>query len=258
MAMFLMFSFNVFSQSNTDSTKTGQFRFAYGQVYNLKIDKTYSRLAKNGSTHYFDMGYYRINNNRVFELSANFRTGRLQTQGNDRNIILNYAGNLRFKYLKKNQKLNTDKWSLYLGGNFGFRADSWFPNNSELRYAWDIYIGAGLSTSILYKTNSKFSFKYDLDIPLIGILGRSRNNGQQLISEEVQLENGLLATGFENAFFSHPFNTLYIDNSFLLLYRASKRIVVYYNFGLLYVHLKKPLIKKGYEFNNSLGINFKF
>jgi len=254
----LLFSFGVFAQSNTDTITSNRLHFAYGQVYNLKIDKTYSRLAKNGFNHFIDLGYHKINSNRIIDINGSFMIGTLKTKGNTVNIINDYAGNIQFRYLKNIQKLSKNNLSVYIGGNLGFRGDIWFPKGSELRYGWDINLGTGLATSIIYKINSKFSMQYDLDVPLIGVLWRSHNNGQQLVTEEIQLEKGLLTSSFETPRFSHFFNTLYLDNSVKLFYNVSNKIDLYYNLGLSYRYIKEPLVKKGYEINNSLGIIYKF
>lgn len=255
----MLFSFGLFAQNiivkNSGTITASKFFFAYGQAYNLKLDRTYSRLAKNGFNHLFNLEYENLNNNRVIDIQSSFMIGTLKTKGNNVNFIDNYAGNLKLRYLKK---IDINNLSVYAGGNINFGGDVWFPQDSELRYAWDINLGTGLATSLRYKINPKLSFQYDLDIFLLGILWRSHNNGQQLITEEIQLEKGFIASAFETPRFSHIFNTLYIDNSFKLFYAVSDKMDIYYNFILLYENIEQPLVKKGYEFNNSIGIAYKF
>lgn len=253
-----LFSLGLFSQNGQDITTTNKIYFDYGQAYILKLDKTYSRLAKNGFNHFFNLEYENVNHNRVLDVQGSFMFGALKTKGNSINIINDYAGNFKLKYLKKINKINKTNLSLYLGGNINFRGDIWFPQNNELRYGWDINLGIGFSTSLRYKLNPKLTFQYDLDISIIGVLWRSHNNGQQLITEEIQLEKGIIASAFETPRFSHLFNTLYIDNSFKLFYSVSKKVDLYYNFAVSYKRIKKPLLKKGYEFNNAIGIVYKF
>jgi hypothetical protein len=260
--MTMLFSFGLFAQNifvkNSDTITSSKLFFAYGQAYNLKLDRTYSRLAKNGFNHLFNLGYEKLNNNRVIDIEGSFMIGTLKTKGNNINVINDYTGNLKLRYLIEIKKIDINNLSVYAGGNINFGVDIWFPQNSELRYAWDINLGTGLATSIRYKINPKLSFQYDLDISLLGILWRSHNNGQQLITEEIQLEKGFIASAFETQRFYNIFNTLYIDNSFKLFYAVSDKIDIYYNFILLYENIEKPLVKKGYEFNNAIGIAYKF
>jgi len=232
--------------------------FSYGQTYNVKLDRTYSRLSKNGFNHFFNTEYKVLNRSKSINIQSNFMIGTLKTKGNNINLIDNYAGNLRLKYLKKIGKINVENLSIYVGGNINFSGDVWFPHNSKLRYAWDIYLGIGLAISICHKINSKLFFQYDLDIFLLGVLWRSHNNGQQLITEKIQLEKGLFASVFEIPRFSYIVNTLYVNNSFKLLYIVSNKVDIYYKFTLLYEYIKQPLVKKGYEFSNSIGVTYKF
>jgi len=258
----MLFSFGIFAQNiivkKSDIITVSKLFFAYGQAYNLKLDRTYSRLAKNGFSHIFNLGYENLNNNRVINIQGSFLIGTLKTKGNNVNVINDYAGNLKLRYLKEIKKINVNNLSVYVGGNINFGGDIWFPQDSELRYAWDINLGVGLATSLRYKINPKLFFQYDLDISLLGILWRSHNNGQQLITEEIQLEKGFIASAFETPRFSHIFNALYIDNAFKLFYAISDKMNIYYNFILSYEHIKQPLVKKGYEFNNAIGIAYKF
>lgn len=91
----------------------------------------------------------------------------------------------------------------------------------------------------------------------MGVLWRPHNNGQQLTTEEIQLERGIIASGLETPQIAHLFNTLYFDNSFNIIYIVSERINFYCTFSISYDYLKHPLIKKGYEFHNSFGLALK-
>ncbi len=258
LTIFIGLSVQTLAQKKNESEVTKNIYFSYGLVYNLKIDKTYSRLAKNGFNHFFSFGFEKKYSNKIFSVHGNFMKGTLKTKGNSINYVDNYGGNFILRYLMKNQKLSNDKISFFLGLNANFKGDVWFPQKSELRYGWDIYLGAGVATSLLYKINNKLSFRYDLDAPLIGVLWRSHNNGQQLITEEIQSEKGIAASAFETPKFSTIFNTIYLDNSFKLFYSISNKLDIFYNLIISYKHIKNPLIKTGYELNNSFGLNYKF
>jgi len=253
-----LFSFRILAQNNLDTISSNKVYIAYGQAYNLKLDRTYSRLAKNGFNHLLNIEYENVNINRIIDTQGGFMIGTLKTKGNNNNIINDYAGNLKLKYLKKINKINSTNLSMYIGANVNFRGDIWFPQNNELRYGWDINLGTGFSTSFRYKINTKLLLQYDFDIPLIGVLWRSHNNGQQLNTEIIQLEKGIIASAFEKSRFSHMFNTLYLDNSFKIFYAISSKISMYYNFAVTYKHIKEPLIKKGYEINNLIGVTYNF
>ena len=254
-----LFSVGAFAQiEGKEAIILNKLYVAYGQSYNLKLDETYSRLPKNGFNHLFNLRYENQKNARVMNFQGSFMIGTLKTKGNNINIINDYAGNLKFRYLKKINNIDLSNLSVYVGGNLDFRADAWFPQNAELRYAWDINLGTGFSTSARYWINTKLTLQYDFDISLIGVLWRSHNNGQQLLTEEIQLENGIIASAFETPRFSNVINTSYIDNSFNVFYSVSKQTNIYYNFAVSYRHIKQPLIKKGYEFNNTIGIVFNF
>ncbi len=253
-----LFMLGIFAQESQNPVTSNRLYLAYGQAYNLKLDRTYSRLAKNGFNHLLNLGYENVTNNRIVNVEGVFMIGTLKTKGNSTNVIDDYAGNLKLKYLQKINKKKVSNLSIYVGGNIDFRGDVWFPQNSELRYAWDVNLGTGFSTSLYYKINTKLRFRYELDIPLIGILWRSHNNGQQLVTEEIQLENGIIASVFETPRFSHVFNTLYIDNSFKMVYTVSNKVNIYYNLSVSYRRIKEPLVKKGYEFNNAIGVVYKF
>jgi len=246
------------SNFELDTIPMKSITFAYGQSYKLKLDNTYSRLAKNGFNHLLNLEFLTLNINRIIEIQSNFMLGTLKTKGNNINLIDAYSGNIKLRYLENIKAINIKNLSLYVGGNINFSGEMWFPHGSELRYAWDIYFGIGLSSSLRYKINTIFSFQYDLDFSLFGVLWRSHNNGQQLITEEIQLEKGLISTVFEKHRFSHVFNTLHMDNVFKLTYSISNKMDFYYKFTLSYEYIKQPLIKKGYEFNNSIGVICKF
>jgi len=256
--IFYLSSFSIFAQNDTNTFNSNRVYFAYGQSYNLKLDQTYSRLAKHGFIHLFQLGYEKVKNDKLFEVRGGLMIGNLKTKGNNINTIDDMSGSLRIRYLKRVERISSTNLSIYFGANIDFRGDLWFSQNSQLRYGWDINLGSGFSTSIRYKIKPKLSLQYDLDIPLIGVLWRSHNNGQQLITEEIQLEKGTIASAFETPRFSHVFNTLYLDNSLKLYYSLSSKINIYYGFSICYIHIKEPLIKKGYEINNLVGITYKY
>ncbi len=256
--LIILSAFNVKAQDNTISKTVNRLSFDYGKNYNLKLDKTYSRVAKSGFNHQFNLGYEKLNPNHIFSLKVNFMIGKLNTRGvntDSYNTINNYAGQLNFRYLKKLQLKN--KISVFIGGHIGFRSDIWIPTEA-LAYGWDSNLDAGFSGAVFYKINSKFTVRYDLDLPLLGVLWRSHNNGQQLITEEVQLEKGLISSVFETPRFSNPFNAFYVDNSFKLYYSISNKIDLYYNLNISYRSIKQPLVKKGYDIGNAIGINYNF
>lgn len=229
---------------------------AYGQVYHLKLDHTYSRLPKRGFNNSFTLGYNNSNSKRFFGGKLNFTTGQLGTKGNQVNFLTNYGGSIQFWYLKKIKTLKT--LDLFGGLNLGLRAEIWFPPSSILRYGWDISTGLGTSFSLNYKPKPKLELRYRLDLQLLGLLWRPHNNGQQLSTESIQLENGLVATAFENLHFSQPFNSLYLDHSFWVIYAFADKWKVSYQLGILYKHITPPLLKKGYRFDNLIGLIYQF
>ncbi len=232
----------------------GDVFIEYGIMYHLKIDKTYSRLAKSGGSHYFSIGNSYVGNNAIRYTQFAFFMGVLDTRNNDVNKLSNFGGHANIKYLlsipQKNKRFN-----FFIGGNLGIRAEAWFPKNSYLRYGWDVNLGLGLSTSIFYHITNRFYIRYDFDMDLFGILWRSPKNGQQLVTEEEQLENGLLSAAFRNPQFSHIFNTIYTDSTIKVSYKIFKW-ELYYAFSIGYKYIKYPLMKNGYEYNNKLGIVF--
>ena len=253
-------STRIFSQAEPQVENSPESRrelsFAYGQAYHLKLDHTYSRLPKRGFTNSFALGFNNLNPKRTFGGQLNFINGQLGTHGNQVNLLTNYAGGLQLWYLKKMKSLKT--FDFYLGLNLGLRGEIWFPPAGLLRYGWDISSGLGSSFSIHSKIKPKLALRYRFDLQLLGVLWRSHNNGQQLTSEKIQLEQGFVATAFENAHFAQPFNSFYLDHSFLLSYEIGVRWTLCYRFALSYKHLKPPLLKKGYQLDNMIGLAFQF
>lgn len=229
---------------------------AYGQVYHLKLDQTYSRLAKRGFNHSFALGYHNLNQRHFFGGQLNFMTGKLGTKGNQINFLTNYAGGLQLWYLKKLTSWNA--LDLYLGLNLGLRGEIWFPPPDLLRYGWDINSGLGASSIVNYKIKPTLEVRYRLDLQLFGVLWRSHNNGQQLTTETIQLERGLVATAFENSYFSQPFNSFYFDQSFLLSYTIAEKWKLWYRLTIAYKQIKLPVLKKGYQFDNLIGVAYQF
>ena len=256
--VFILFSSSTMAQKDKNSILSKKLRFGYGLAYNIKLDRTYSRLPKNGANHLFNIEYENVNEKRIVSGHLNFMLGTLKSKGNNVNNINDYSGYLKTRYLRRINITDVPKLSFYLGANATFRSDFWFPKESQLRYGWDANLGLGLATSIRYLINHKLIIQYDTDISLIGILWRSSNNGQQLETEEVQLERGLVATAFSVPRFSHVQNTLYVDNSIKLSYTLFNKIEAYYGMELSYRYIQNPLLKKGYEWNNLIGLAYKF
>ncbi len=253
----LVVSGQEFSESINDTSS--KLSVTYGQTYNLKIDTTYSRLARKGFNHRFSLWYeHARKHDRIINVRSAFMFGTLGTEGNDLNTLTNYSGFLSSDYLQEIHSLSTSNFSVYAGFNAGIKSEIWFPELSVLRYGWDINAGVGGSASARYTISPHVFCQYDLVLHLIGVLWRSHNNGQQLTTEEIQLEHGIVASAFETPRFSHLFNSLYLDNSVKLIFAASDKIDVYYNVMVAYRHITQPLVKKGYELNNAIGISYKF
>lgn len=258
----LLFSSQGFTQTrsgnNIAAAGSSKLSIACGPAYSLKKDRTYSRLTKNGFNSNFIMDYEYTGAGRLSDFYGSLILGTLGTEGNDVNKLDNYSGIITFRYLWKINKLSPGILSVFAGINTSFRAEIWFPRQSFLRYGWDINTGLGGSAAVRYSFNSKLSCRYNMDIHLIGGLWRSHNNGQQLSTEEIQFERGILASAFENFFFSNIFNSLYIDNSVKLVLSASSNIDLFYDFTMGYRYIKEPLLKNGYELNNTIGISYRF
>ncbi len=254
----LLFVMQLFSQSEEVKNTSKRLSLLYGQTYSLKIDKTYSRLAKQGLSHHFNLGYVRITESQIMDIQTHWRSGKLNSNGNKINLINDLASILRFRYLRKTDRFSKEKLSVYAGGNIHFRANIWFPPPHTLRYGWDMNLGLGLSTTIIYQIKPRWQLQYDMDLSLLGILWRSHNNGQQLVTEEVQLENGTMASAFEVPRFGHLFNAFYFDHLLVLDYNFSKRLDFQYHLALSYLHLLAPLVKKGYQISNQIGLTYKF
>jgi hypothetical protein len=173
-------------------------------------------------------------------------------------LVNKYSNKIIIHYLGNINKLTCRNFVTSIGLNLGFRGNIWFPNESYLRYAWDINSGFGSSIRFLYRLSDKFNFQIDSDLFLVGLLWRSHNNSQQLTTEEIQLEKGIVASAFEVTRFSNLFNTIYIDNSFYFTYLLSKNVNLYYNFIFSYQYITKPLLKKGYVFTNTVGLKINF
>ncbi|MBL6669063.1 MAG: hypothetical protein ISP72_02970 [Flavobacteriaceae bacterium] len=258
----MSFSLEVFAQNIDINTPINipsrKLYFAYGQTYKVKLDRTFSRLAKEGFNNFYFVGIERQFNEKILNIQSVLLIGTLKTRGNRFNPLNNYAGAIKMRIMRQSKKLSKSDFSVHTGINLIGRGDVWFPQLEDLRYAWDIYLGAGWSTSIRFRISSELFIQNDFDISLLGILWRSHNNGQQLSTEEIQLENGIIAAALETPNFSHPLNTQYIDNSLKLYYVVSGKFYMYYNFNLSYSYLKLPLVKKGYELTNSIGLTYRF
>ena len=254
---FLIATVLAFAQNTSGNNNSKSFFLAYGQNEHLKMDETYSRLPKKGLVHDINFGYEKLNDKKGFSLEARFSTGELTTEGNDINFIDHYGGNFKVRFLKKAKGKST-KIASYWGTLHNVRADVWFPKNNELRYAWDIYWGVGISLKTRYAISSKITLDYTLDFPLIGVLWRAHNNGQQLSTEEILLEKGIVEASLETPRLAHFSNTTYIDNVLKVYFNVSERTHFFYRFGFTDQNIQQPLTKKGTEKTNSIGFNFQF
>lgn len=250
--MIILFSSIIIAQNPTH-----HIDFAYGAAYNLELDWTYSRLAKRGFNHDVNLTYFKQSNDKLFSIEAKYMTGLLGTKGNNENKVSNLVTDFLLKYLTKIDRFSNNKRVVFGGISGDFRSNIWFPQVSRLRYGWDIHAGIGASIFTYYNISSKISIQYEMDLPFIGVLWRSHNNGQQLVTEEIQLEKGTAASAFETPRFSHLLNTIYLDNSIKVNYDLADNFDLYYNWGFSYKYIKKPLIKKGFKFINLLGIKYK-
>ena len=249
------FPFLSFSQRDTT---LNIIDISYGANYNLKIDKTYSLLPRKGLTHAMGIQYENSNSNRMYSALTEFGIGELGTGANNVNLLTAYMGNVALTYIRKTNTISSKKIKVGFGGYVYFQAEVWFPKSSVLRYGWDTNLGGGFSFLFSYNASKKIRIVYNMDVSLLGVLWRSHNNGQQLTTEEIQLEKGLTASVFETPRFSHLFNTLYLSNQVRVAYSMNERINLCYRFNPLYRFITQPLVKKGGDFKNMLGIQFKF
>lgn len=256
-ALLCVLPFFSFGQKDTLKS-TNIIDLSYGLNYNLKKDKTYSLLPRKGVMHDTRIQYKNSNAKRIYFTNVHFGIGTLGTGTNNVNLLTAYSSNVGVRYLKRINTIDAKKITLGLGGNVNFQTEIWFPKNSVLRYAWDINLSVGFSSLAAYKISKKVNLEYGLDVSLLGVLWRSHNNGQQLTTEEIQLEKGLISSAFETPRFSHVLNTLYLNNNVGIIYNVGKKINLHYRFNLLYRYIQQPLTKRGFDLNNVLGIQFKF
>lgn len=148
---------NLIQETIPINTSTQEILFSYGRLNSLKLDQTYSRLAKHGSNPLFNLGYQNTSSTKIIGVQSVFSIGSLKTSGNNSNLISNYAANLKLKYLKE---VAFGKLSFYAGGNISFSGDVWFPKGTELRYGWDMYSGGGLAMSFIRGLNKRLFFQY--------------------------------------------------------------------------------------------------
>jgi len=254
---FVLYFSSAYSQSTDSQERINRVSLNYGKTYHVKLDQTYSRLAKSGFTDYLSLDYEYLDDDRIMGVQTFFGLGELTTNNNLGSKLVSYSSGLSFRYLRRISVESLSKCSLYAGLNFGLGGELWFPD-SALAYGWDINSGVGTAIAAIYQINSKLYFKYDFDMYLLGVLWRSNNNGQQLTTEEIQLQKGIAASAFESPRFSNTFNNLKINNSLKIAWCLSDRLEFSYVFMLAYRCIQKPLIKKGYEFNNAIGLSLKF
>lgn len=251
----LIGSSGVFAQQ-----KANKLSLSYGVLYGIKVDKVYSRLPRYGINHTANLAYEGKHKNRLIGVDIHFSTGTLGLNTSRISQLSNFAGLLSLKYLFKlaPNKLKDKKTTLYAGGSMTFRGEIWFPQFALLAYGWDLNAGVGADLSIQHKFSAKLSVQYDFNIHTLGVLWRPHNNGQQLTTEKIQKDEGILAAALENPQFSHPFNALYLTNSVKIVYALSDKFEIYYNFILGYRQIKVPLVKKGYDLKNLIGLTYKF
>lgn len=240
--------------------KANQLSLSYGVLYGLKSDKVYSRLPRYGINHTANLAYENKHKNRLIGVDLYFSTGTLGANTSKISQLSNFAGALSLRYLFKlaPDKLEDKKITLYAGVSMAFRGEIWFPQYALLAYGWDLNAGVGTNVSVRYEFSPKLFAQYDFDMHTLGVVWRPHNNGQQLTTEKIQKDEGILAAALETPRFSHPFNALYLTNSVKIVYALSDKFEIYYNFILGYRYIKVPLVKKGYDLKNLIGLTYKF
>ncbi|BDS10514.1 hypothetical protein [Aureispira anguillae] len=232
----------------------------YGVQYNMRFDAVYSRLPRYGGSHNGTLQYEYKSKTCLLTTALGFSTGTWGIKDNPISQLLSYNGQFKLHCLFNltPSTLQENKLAFYLGGNLGFGGEIWFPESYLLAYGWDINLGLGLSAALHYAISPKLSLQYDFNFHCLGVLWRPHNNGQQLITEELQKEKGTLAAAFETPRFAHVLNTIYMENRLRLVYHITNNLALNYAFILAYKHLKQPLIKKGIDINNTIGLTYKF
>ena len=240
--------------------KSNQLSLSYGFSYNLKFDAVYSRLPRSGFNHAGNLTYNHIHEKRWIAASLDFSTGLLGVNGSRISQLGTYAGALSLKYLFRiaPEKIQLEQLALYVGVSAGLRGEIWFPQRTVLNYGWDINTGLGLAVGLNYQLHEKWTLQYQLDFHGLGIVWRPHNNGQQLITEELQKEQGTLAAAFETPRFAHWGNTIYMTHALKVNYAIHPKIDLYYQFILDYRHINVPLVRKGYDLKHLIGITYKF
>ena len=256
---FIPFFFAISILSAQEAFKKHQVFLSIDFSKAWKIDKTYSRLPKQGTVFGGFIGYEYQNPKYIVSTQANFFMGTLETATNTLNKVKpSIGGELFVKYLRKVSLIKSPKIKSYIGGRYVLRADLWFPLRNVFRYGWDLNTGLDLSARVRYQWLTKLSVQYETDLHLIGVLYRPHNNGQQLSTEKLQLEKGYLATATENPYFSTPLNSFYWNNRLGLYYRFNPSWKVFFLWQLDYLNLSPPLVKKGFTSHQIIGISFNF
>lgn len=240
--------------------KSNQISLAYGFSYNLKFDAVYSRLPRFGFNHIGRLGYNHLHEKRWIGASLDFSTGSLAISNSRISQLSTYAGNLSLKYLFRiaPEKIRLEDFALYIGASIGLRGEIWFPQYAVLSYGWDINAGLGVALGFNYQLHKKWTLQYLLDFHTLGILWRPHINGQQLITEELQKEQGTLAAAFETPRLAHWGNTIYMVHTFKINYAIHSKIDLCYQFILDYRHINVPIARKGYDLKHLIGFTYKF
>lgn len=233
---------------------------SYGGMYMTRFDAVYSRLPRFGGSHYGRLGYEYQSAKHLISSAVDFSIGILGVNNSTVGELYAFNAAVRLKYLTRiaAQKIKEEKFKLYLGGSIGFRGELWFPVTSVLAYGWDLNLGLNLEAVAQYQITPKLWLRYDFSLHSLGILWRPHNNGQQLITEELQKEGGTIAAAFETPRFAHVANAFYLDNQISLGYAFNKHWTIHYAFVFNYKHINQPLRKKGFDINNVIGITYKF
>lgn len=237
---------------------THHIEISGGLDFMIKLDEAYSRLRRTGSPSQFLLSYQYAYQEMIVETNLTFALGELKVSDDSFNSLTAYRGGLSVSFLHIIPPLSTETFRVYMGSDLRVRGGIWFPNDDVLRYGWDIHTGLGMDALVQYMISSDMSVEYKTDLFLAGMLWRPHINGQQLTTEEIQLESGLIATAFENPRFAHPFNSLYTTHSLRFLYQLIPSVGFLYSFNLAYAYTDAPVVKKGFDIANRLSIRFSF
>lgn len=106
----MSFSLEVFAQNIDINTPINipsrKLYFAYGQTYKVKLDRTFSRLAKEGFNNFYFVGIERQFNEKILNIQSVLLIGTLKTRGNRFNPLNNYAGAIKIRIMRQSKKLS--------------------------------------------------------------------------------------------------------------------------------------------------------